>query len=200
MEVLVTNKLNLFSTNKFEFKEGLNIIVGENGSGKSTLCKEITEFLNKNNIKFIKYDAYSESGCYSASNALLTGNYKESNILWNKSEGETGIFNLGNFVSKINKTIKAIDNYEKLFIILDAIDSGLSINRIVEIRELFDIIINDINEMNLSKNIHKEIYIVASSNTFELVQNARCIYVKNGKIKKFGTYSSFRNFILKCVE
>ena len=47
--------LDLFKKGIIEFKEGLNIIVGENGSGKTTLLNIISKFDNNSNVN-IKYD------------------------------------------------------------------------------------------------------------------------------------------------
>ena len=200
MKIKVKDEYNLFKRKTFTFEEGLNVLVGENGSGKTTLCNEITEFLKANNIKFIKYDNYTESGSQSKINALINGHYDFASSIWNISEGQTHIANISQFVAKINKTIKSIGDYEKLFIIMDGIDSGVSINKLVEIRELFDIIMEDVIEMNVARNIHKEIYIIVTSNSFELVQNARCVYVKNSFTRTFGTYTAYKNFILKSAN
>lgn len=77
--------------------------------------------------------------------------------------------------------------------LFDAIDSGLSIDNIVDIKEcLFNIILED--------TTGTDVYIIVSANTFEMCFNEQCLDVRTGKHREFKTYTSYKNFILKSRE
>ena len=79
------------------------------------------------------------------------------------------------------------------WILLDAIDSGLSIDNIVDVKEyLFKTI--------LENNFGKEIYILVVANEYEMARGEDCFDVHNGKYVKFTDYEDYRNFVLKSKE
>ena len=92
---------------------------------------------------------------------------------------------MGRFIRKAPK-------YKPSFILLDAIDSGLSIDLIREIKEfLIEVLIPDIEEFN------KKIYVIITTNQYEFTIGFPCINVKNGKYIEFKTYNSYTKFICK---
>jgi hypothetical protein len=79
------------------------------------------------------------------------------------------------------------------WILLDAVDSGLSVDNIVDIKEyLFKTILED--------DFDGQIYIVVSANEYELCRGENCFDVYGGKYVKFPNYEKYRNFILKSRE
>ena len=113
--------------------------------------------------------------------------------------------NIGNFAEKLGFFVKngmqnkRKDNAEELetskerWILLDAIDSGLSVDNIVDLKEqLFETI--------LEYNCGNEIYIIVSANEYELARNEMCFDVYNGKYIEFKNYEEYRDFILKSRE
>ena len=74
---------------------------------------------------------------------------------------------------------------------MDAVDSGYSIDNVIELKDLLHMIIDD------AKNNGIELYIIVSANEYELAADEACLDVTNGKYLKFDNYESFRSFIIK---
>ena len=77
------------------------------------------------------------------------------------------------------------------WILLDAMDSGFSIDNVIEMKDLFQLVLNDAKQMGI------ELYIVISSNEYELVDGAECLDVTSGKYMQFKSYSEYKEFILE---
>lgn len=75
---------------------------------------------------------------------------------------------------------------------MDAIDSGLSVDNIVDLKE------------NLFKTILKEkelrIYIIISANEYEMANGEDCLDIDNCEYIKFSNYDEYRKFILNSRE
>ena len=79
------------------------------------------------------------------------------------------------------------------WILLDAIDSGLSVDNIVDIKEyLFKTILEDAGDTTVR--------ILVSANEYEICRNEQCMDVHTGKYRTFKGYESYRKFILKSRE
>jgi hypothetical protein len=79
------------------------------------------------------------------------------------------------------------------WILLDAIDSGLSVDNIVKLKEELFKTILEYNEGN-------EIYIIVSANEYEMARQEQCFDVYNGKYITFNDYEEYRQFILETNE
>lgn len=76
---------------------------------------------------------------------------------------------------------------------MDAVDSGLSIDAVVDIKEgLFNTILNHYAD--------RDIYIVASANEYELVRGEKCFDVVNCKYVPIKSYEKYRSVILRSRE
>ena len=80
------------------------------------------------------------------------------------------------------------------WILLDAVDSGYSIDNVIELKELFNLILYD------SHKLGYEVYIVVSANEYELAADMNCLDVAEGKYVTFDEYDNFKKFILKSRE
>ena len=79
------------------------------------------------------------------------------------------------------------------WILLDAVDSGLSVDNIVDIKEgLFKTI--------LEYNYGNEIYMVISANEYEMARGEQCFDVYNGKYITFKNYEEYRSMILESKK
>ena len=78
--------------------------------------------------------------------------------------------------------------------LFDAVDSGLSVDSIVEVKKLFDMM------LETNKDTDKNIYIVIAANEYELARNSDCFDVNAGKYITFKDYEEYRAFILKSRE
>lgn len=79
------------------------------------------------------------------------------------------------------------------WILLDAIDSGFSIDNIVDFKEY-------LLKPLLGLGFGNEIYIVISANSFEMANGEQCLDVYNGKYTSFNDYEEYKDFILKSRE
>lgn len=87
-----------------------------------------------------------------------------------------------------------LDSCNDRFLLLDAVDSGYSIDNVIELKELFKLILKDSEE----HDVHT--YIIVSANEYELANSENCFDVANGKYITFANYEEYRKFILKSRE
>lgn len=184
------SNVRMYLNSKVTINPGLTVLVGCNGSGKTTLLIYIKETLKALNIPYISYDNLIDGSYMAISTHMLYNDIVSVAELATSSEGEQIYFNLGNIASDIGRFIQNNRDAAELFILLDAIDSGLSIDNILEIKEgLFKAILSD--------NPDKDVYILVCANSFEMSIDAPCLDVRTGKYRTFKSYNSYRNFILK---
>lgn len=192
------------------FQPGLTVLVGCNGSGKTTMIHNIREKLKNDKIPYLYY-SNEDMSRDDVGSALFGGNMGLASALMSSSEGECIMLNIQNAVHRICKFIETgeddtranrlarafsrkSEDEEKVvsnerWILFDAIDSGLSIDHIAMLKEgLFQAI--------LECNFGKEIYIVASANTYEMARQERCLDVSTGKQMTIKTYEKYRKVVL----
>lgn len=183
--------VNIFSKKYVTIEPGITVLVGCNGYGKTTLFSFIKEALNKDNIKFIHYNDRQEGGTSKIGSAIFYGDIAFASASFCSSEGERIILNLGQLTQKISSYIRGYKQDEH-WILLDAVDSGLSIDNVVELKDLFKAIIEDCKD--------SKVYIVVSANEYEMVNGEKCLDVYNCKYREFKTYNAYRNFILRSRQ
>ena len=209
---------NLYKKKSITFYPGLTVLVGCNGIGKTTLLHNIADNLKENKIPFVTYDNLKDGGENAKGRAGFEGDYSFLATAAFSSEGENIVMNLGVLASKLRNFIVTgeyktyYSKFVKLFkdeneededeittnerwILLDAIDSGFSVDNICEVKELFfSAIFED------AKNMGKEVYIIVSANEYELANGENCLDVVNGKYVKFKNYDEYKELILKSRE
>ena len=72
----------------------------------------------------------------------------------------------------------------------DAIDSGYSIDNIIELKAIFNLMLKD------AKAFDVQLYLIVSANSYELTSNEECFDVINGKYVTFNSYEGYKQFIL----
>ena len=206
---------------KIEILPGITVLVGCNGAGKSTLLHNIESELKKDKIPYFQHNNESNGKSNLISEAALNDDFGLVATSMCSSEGENISYRLGLIASRLKKfietgdckdrwdrladTMKKLvdDDYEEKeneipnerWILLDAMDSGFSIDNVIEMKDLFELVYNH------AKSIGIEVYIVISANEFELARNMRCFDVMTGKYVWFGEdYEKFREFIIKSRE
>lgn len=201
------------SSKRVTLESGLTVLVGCNGSGKSTMIHNIKEVLKKDNIPYYSYDNLSDGGHNSLSTCMGTGNYGLSSLMMCSSEGENININLASVAKNMKEFIQTgetpkskqakkwasffadtessdfTDN--RRFVLMDAVDSGFSVDNIVMLKSLFNHIVQDSIESG------KETYIIISANEYELANGESCLDVTTGKCITFSSYDDYRQFILK---
>lgn len=183
-ETLFTGKLSR------EIKPGLSILVGCNGSGKTTTLHSIRDAYGRNPAyKIFHWDGLRDKS-FSKQRSLDLQNYEVLASLTFSSEGEEINTNIGLLASAVGNFVRR--NTDKdVIVLLDGLDSGLSIDNIVEAKEFFkDLLIPDIEKSGHS------CYIIASANEYELAREETCIDARSGKEMTFNSYEEYRKYIL----
>lgn len=208
---------NLYKNKIITIKEGVTVLVGCNGIGKTTLLHQIRDSLKKKKIPCIIFDNLCDGGSNSVSKAGFYGDLSLMITAISSSEGENIVMNMGKLAARLGNFVKTgkdknDDLSEALaklvnrgdkeevkeipkerWILLDAVDSGLSVDNIVDIKEqLFKTI--------LEYNYGNKIYIVISANEYEMAREENCLDVYNGKYVKFNDYEEYRNMILESKK
>lgn len=207
--------VNLYKKKTITINPGVTVLVGCNGIGKTTLLHQIRDRLKKLNVPYIDYDNLSEGGSNSMSGALYNNDLSFLASAFQSSEGENIVLNiqklaaeLADFIktgkarnknpfADIFKTLNGEDDEKKeklpeRWILLDAVDSGLSVDNIVEIKDFFKAV--------MEYNYGNDIYIVVSANEYEMARGEQCFDVYNGKYRIFSDYEEYRNMILESKK
>ena len=191
LTVKIYDDYNLYKKHTFTFEEGITCLIGKNGSGKSTLLKMINEVLEPENCFY--YDN-EDSEQNAKSNFAFNGDY--TNLFRNmaSSEGQNIRNNFNDICSNIRPYIFKIKqaNKKQVVLLLDGLDSGISLDYIVGIKkDLFPLILQDCKANDL------ECYIIIAANTYEFCNGENCIRVSDAKSFKFENYEEFRKFYLR---
>lgn len=186
----------LYKYNSVDLLPGITSLVGCNGSGKSTLLRQINDFTNLQKITCISYDDRLQGHSNLMGKLLFEGSHLgDLAYMVKASEGERNYFGVGTFLQQLGKTIRSCEKHSKseLIVLLDATDSGMSVDNIEELRNtLLDIVIPDANSS------HVTLYIVVASNNYEWVHDNR-LHVMNivtGKYLNNLSYSMWK----RCVN
>ena len=198
---------------EIEIHDGLTVLVGCNGAGKTTLLLNIEDELKKAKVPCLRYDNLTDGGSHAIGAALYHGNFSTGASLWCASEGERISINIGgpsgeirDFISTgktrkdaemekwnamFNDSPKKPDKPSKeRWILMDAVDSGYSVDNVVDLKEVFRMILNTAEAEGV------EMYIVVSANEYELAAGEACFDVNSGKYTEFSDYGEYRKFIL----
>ena len=208
------NGFSITRLKNITIKSGLTVLVGCNGAGKTTLIKNIAEQLKKENIPYYVFDNLSSGDKKSVSKMMYNNNIEKAALMLSSSEGENINNNICDILEKaryfietgdsdvyetneLKKIFKNTNQDEKLitsnerWFLFDAIDSGYSIDNIIELKEVFNLMILD------SKKINKDLYIVVPANSYEMANNENCFDVMSGKYIRFKDYDEYKKFIIK---
>lgn len=211
-------KEKIFLRKKIEIKPGVTVLVGCNGTGKTSLINYMKNQLEKENVPYISFNNLLDGGSNSRSEALYNNDIQLLASLTYCSEGECIATNLMNLSKKLTYFMehgKTNDRFSKLnnlmkelitngdeqesepvkerWVLLDAVDSGFSIDNIIDLKEC---LLKPLTELDFDG----ELYIVISANSFEMANGEQCLDVYNGKYTTFSDYEDYKNFILKSRE
>lgn len=84
-----------------------------------------------------------------------------------------------------------LQGHKERWFLIDAADSGYSIDNVIDLKRLLNLIQTDCCALN------KECYIVISANEYELASGEKCFDVNSGKYITFSDYEEYKKFILK---
>ena len=184
---------------KIQLRPGLTSVIGCNGIGKSTLFANIKNELGGKGVPFIMFDNLGTKGGQGSVYTLLSaavGGFKGevaddyANLdyalsVWSSSEGERIAAAMERFKHDIIDKMFEYADYGEFWILLDALDSGLSVDMIEIIRE------NMLRPLLSGGPDGMEIYILISSNSYELSENTDCFSLARCKYVNIRNYQSF---------
>lgn len=190
-EFKINDYYNIYKNTEFAFEPGVSCLVGRNGSGKTTLLQEIKRTLEKENVPCFMYDNYKQGGANAMDKYAFHGDMELLATAFSSSEGERIIVNYGQTLKNIGSFVRksVVGGAKEIFILLDALDSGLSINNIREIKSVFKLIIKDAKA--------SDIYIIFSANAYEMAKGEKCIDVSTGEKITFTDYENYAELICK---
>ena len=169
------------------FTPGITTLVGVNGAGKSSAIIELKQWLRKHDIPCFGYIQNDESRDVVSSMGRSDRNMEVFLTYFNSSEGQKIIVTYANMIHKLKRFLEEHKDDEIVFAVFDGIDSGLSINNVIDALDIFNLIIKD----------YPNVAIVNTANNYEFLTGTRCVNIKTGKDKKFKTYDAFKKFIIK---
>jgi len=183
----------LYRKKSVDFLSGTTIMVGPNGVGKTTLINCIEDIFRDNNIKVFDYDNLRSGGSVSLESALFYNDFSSVATMMCSSEGENILFNIRSSLGKIKRYVDSQmeKENEPAVLLFDAIDSGLSLDFMFEIKRLFNAIVDSEPE-----EYQKRIFIICTSNSYELARGFRCWDVKGSKEIYFNKYQEYADFII----
>ena len=209
----------LYTKKEFEFKPGVTVLVGCNGCGKTTLLHQIKDYLKNKKVPVLSFDNLHDGGSNARSEAAAMNDFTFLATASFSSEGENIVMNVGRLAKNLRPFIQTGESQNRgdrlckafaravwgdqeepevpneRWLLLDAIDSGLSVDNIVDIKDLlFKTIIEDSEAQGIKT------FIIVSANEFEMAREEQCMDVHTGKYRTFSGYESYRKFILKSKE
>lgn len=187
----------LFSKSEITFSPGLTALVGCNGAGKTSMLHQIRDALDESQGEFLVYYDNLRDGRSAARDAAArSGRYDVLATMISSSEGEELIVDFGQFAASIKRfAAKHKEELRDLWVLVDGVDSGLSIDNIVDMKQFVaDVLSPDLTTQDIC------LYVVIAANSYEMCRDERCLDVASGKYLRFENYEEYKAFILKSAE
>lgn len=199
---------NTTRARQIELKPGLTVLVGCNGSGKTTLLNNIEQQIKQEKLPLYVWDNLHDGGSNAMGKFSFHGDFSAMADVMCASEGEAILRNIGYESVKYRKFIltgkmknenpfvdllgekEELPVTNKRFMLFDAADSGLSVDLVAELKNLFNLMLED------AKNSNIELYIIVTCNEFELPKGETCINVASGRYVNIRTYNDFKQVIM----
>ena len=202
----------MYKKSKVTIEPGVTVLIGCNGAGKSTLQQIMKDQLKSEQIEYLSFDNLKQGGDRAMSGAAFYNNFDLMASMVCSSEGENIRINLLNVAKNIGGYLKdgednssfskrlikifKEDEEEKVqsderWLFFDAVDSGYSIDNVIEFKELLEIIMEDFKDSGL------DLYIVVTANEYEMCINEPCLSVIDLKYVNINSYDEYKKFILE---
>ena len=191
LRIKIKDWYDIHSGYTLSLQPGVTALVGPNGAGKTTLLTQLRDYAKNTarakRFKVLDYSNIVDGGDKAMQSYLSSGDMTRLATSMTSSEGERIIVHLSCFVPKIKPAIEEVEREGKtLLILIDAIDSGMSIDKLRDIAGMLNMIAKDIEGKN--------VYLVISTNNYELAKG-RCLNPRTGKYVSFGSYAEYADFI-----
>lgn len=182
--------IKLYDKSIVTFEPGITVLVGCNGAGKTTLLEQVCRNLKENNVPYLYFDNLHDGGSNARSSAAFYGDFTFVATSMCSSEGENIALNLSQFAGKVGKFMRENADKDEVWILMDAIDSGLSVDAVVDFKEGF-------LKTVIEHFGGKDIYFILTANEYELARGENCFDVIRGKYVSIKSYEKYRNVILR---
>ena len=188
----------IFTASSISIKPGINSLVGCNGSGKSTYLKQLETYLRHNDIPCCFYNDRQDGGFHKAETQLeFFGNPRLAASMFCSSEGERIVLGFSDIIGGLQNTFRKLQSqgHDTFVLGMDCFDSGMSVDMIEEIRDMFtDLVLPD------AKNRYGiNVYLVVAGNTFEWCEglDINNIDIVTGKELCINTYNDWRDAVME---
>lgn len=191
LKIKIEDWYNLHKGFQLTLEPGYTALVGPNGAGKTTILSQLQEYAKEKGIRVWEYSNLRDGGHVAANQYMFSGNIEGFAASTTCSEGEYLAYNFANQVKAMAQAVKQAGSAKQpILILLDAIDSGASIDRA---RELMGFL-NNVCETEFKNGV--ELYIVMAVNHYELAKApTNCINVRTGEPIRFDSYDTYADFI-----
>lgn len=180
----------LYSKTEHALGEGVTILVGKNGAGKSTILLFLKEKCHKEKIPLFFYDNYKDGGSTALEKYSFHNDMTALTTAWQSSEGQQIYMNFSYMMQPLGNFVRKNKGAKKIVIAFDAIDSGLDLANIADIKNFLDSVVKDIQKGGT------EVYILITANSYGFVKNSRCYDVAKNKEITFNSYEEYEKFIV----
>lgn len=178
----------------------LTCLIGCNGSGKSTIINTIKDIIKDNGYAVIHYNNMVDGGTnIVAENGGMDAMLSIFSIK-ELSEGEQILNASSRYLELLGNILKGnvkrdtgyhlFRDQQHVFLLLDAIDSGYSIDNI------YNLVYQLYSGIKLAKDNDKYLYIIVAANSYELVRGNKCWDVQLSKEVTFKDYEEYRDRII----
>lgn len=184
----------IYIKSEHTFNEGITILVGKNGAGKSTILLFLEEQCHKDKMPIFVYDNYADGGDKAKSKYSFYSDFSMLATAMSSSEGQQIYMNFSYMMKSLGGFVKKHKGAEKIVIAFDAIDSGLDLANIADIRNFLEKVVEDIRKYGT------EVYVLITANSYGFVKNSRCYDVAKNKEITFNSYEEYEKFILERAK
>lgn len=179
----------IYSKTEHNFNEGITILVGQNGAGKSTILLFLKEKCKKEKLPLFLYDNYTDGGDKAKSKYSFYGDWDAVATAMCSSEGQQIYMNFSYMMQSLGNFVRQNKGAEKVVLAFDAIDSGLDLANIAEIKDFLADVVKDIQKVGT------EAYVLITASSYGFVKNSRCYDVAKNKEITFNSYEEYEKFI-----
>ena len=199
----------IYKKSRFWIKPGVTCLIGCNGSGKTTLFNIIYDIMQMNdsksdddetklyNVKYLCLNNYNHGPKELMQDAMFIGDMSTVISQAQSSEGEQIVGWLCKYASSLGTNVRSLEKGSHLVVSFDAIDSGLSYDNIVDVRNhLFSPMLDDAKKLGIN------LYILVATNTYALCDDISYdkMFIHNFKHIKVNSYKSFVKYVIKSRE